>query len=48
MDLWLAFASTDGDDMTFNDLIDRRGTNSSKWDKMEQLYGVAPEDGLAL
>ena len=29
--------------MTFNDLIDRRGTNSSKWDKMEQLYGVSAE-----
>ncbi len=34
--------------MTFNTLIDRRGTNSSKWDKMEQLFGVAPEDGLAM
>ncbi len=34
--------------MTFNDLIDRRGTNSSKWDKMERLYGVSPEDGLAM
>ncbi|NOC94074.1 MalY/PatB family protein [Ruegeria sp. HKCCD6604] len=34
--------------MTFNDLIDRRGTNSSKWDKMEMLYGVSPEDGLAM
>ncbi|WP_170439866.1 MalY/PatB family protein [Ruegeria arenilitoris] len=34
--------------MTFNDLIDRRGTFSSKWDKMEQLFGVSPEDGLAM
>ncbi len=34
--------------MTFNDLIDRRGTQSSKWDKMEQLFGVSPEDGLAM
>ncbi|WP_170373290.1 MalY/PatB family protein [Ruegeria arenilitoris] len=34
--------------MTFNDLIDRRGTFSSKWDKMEKLYGVSPEDGLAM
>ncbi|MGI9369490.1 MAG: MalY/PatB family protein [Ruegeria sp.] len=34
--------------MTFNTLIDRRGTNSSKWDKMEQLFGVSPEDGLAM
>lgn len=34
--------------MNFNDLIDRRGTNSSKWDKMERLYGISPEDGLAM
>ncbi|WP_170366258.1 MalY/PatB family protein [Ruegeria arenilitoris] len=34
--------------MTFNDLIDRRGTFSSKWDKMEKIYGVSPEDGLAM
>ena len=34
--------------MTFNDLIDRRGTHSSKWDKMEKLYGVSPQDGLAM
>lgn len=34
--------------MTFTDLIDRRGTFSSKWDKMEKLYGVSPEDGLAM
>nr|WP_170542018.1 MalY/PatB family protein [Ruegeria arenilitoris] len=34
--------------MTFNDLIDRRGTFSSKWDKMEKIYGVSHEDGLAM
>lgn len=34
--------------MTFNDLIDRRGTFSSKWDKMEKLHGVSPENGLAM
>lgn len=34
--------------MTFNDPIDRRGTHSSKWDKMEQLFGVSPKDGLAM
>lgn len=34
--------------MTFDDLIDRRGTHSSKWDKMEQLLGVSAEDGLAM
>lgn len=34
--------------MSFNDPIDRRGTQSSKWDRMEQLYGVSPGDGLAM
>lgn len=34
--------------MSFNTIIDRRGTNSSKWDKMESLYGVSPDDGLAM
>ncbi|MEP2531107.1 PatB family C-S lyase [Shimia sp.] len=32
----------------FDTIIERRGTNSTKWDKMERLYGVAPEDGLAM
>lgn len=34
--------------MNFNDPIDRRGTKSSKWDKMQMLYGVSPDDGLAM
>jgi len=34
--------------MSFNTPIDRRGTNSTKWDKMEKLYGVSPDDGLAM
>ncbi len=34
--------------MTFDDLIERRGTNCGKWDKMEQIYGVPAEDGLAM
>ncbi|MDU9002813.1 MalY/PatB family protein [Sedimentitalea todarodis] len=34
--------------MTFNDPIDRRGTRSSKWDKMEALFGVSAVDGLAM
>lgn len=34
--------------MDFDTLIDRRGTHSSKWDKMEQLFGISPEDGLAM
>jgi cysteine-S-conjugate beta-lyase len=32
----------------FDEIIDRRGTHSTKWDLMEQLYGVAPDDGLAM
>lgn len=34
--------------MSFNTPVDRRGTNSSKWDLMEKLYGVSPKDGLAM
>ena len=34
--------------MSFDKIIDRRGTHSSKWDKMEKLFGVSPEDGLAM
>ncbi len=34
--------------MDFNTPIDRRGTNSSKWDLMERLCGVSPDDGLAM
>ncbi|WP_375254137.1 MalY/PatB family protein [Yoonia sp.] len=34
--------------MSFNTPIDRRGTNSTKWDRMEKLYGVSAEDGLAM
>ncbi|RLJ40827.1 cystathionine beta-lyase [Litoreibacter meonggei] len=34
--------------MSFDTPIDRRGTHSSKWDKMEAIYGVSPDDGLAM
>jgi cysteine-S-conjugate beta-lyase len=34
--------------MSFDDLIDRRGTRCSKWDMMEALFGVSPDDGLAM
>jgi len=34
--------------MDFDTPIDRRGTHSSKWDMMEKVYGVSPEDGLAM
>ncbi|WP_417818388.1 MalY/PatB family protein [Tritonibacter scottomollicae] len=34
--------------MDFDKIIDRRGTNCVKWDMMEPLYGVSPEEGLAM
>ena len=32
----------------FDTCIDRRGSHSSKWDMMEQLFGVPAADGLAM
>ncbi len=32
----------------FDEVIDRRGTHSVKWDMMETLFGVSPRDGLAM
>lgn len=34
--------------MNFDDIIDRRGHLSSKWDMMEKNYGVPADDGLAM
>ncbi|KAB7614791.1 pyridoxal phosphate-dependent aminotransferase [Amylibacter sp. SFDW26] len=34
--------------MSFDEIIDRRNTHSSKWDMMEPIYGVSPDDGLAM
>ncbi len=34
--------------MSFDNTPDRRGTHSSKWDSMEAIYGVSPDDGLAM
>lgn len=34
--------------MSFDDPIDRRGTHCVKWDSMEALYGVSPDDGIAM
>jgi cystathionine beta-lyase len=34
--------------MSFDTIIDRRGTKCAKWDKMEALYGVSPDDGIAM
>lgn len=32
----------------FDEIIDRRRTHSAKWDKMEALYGVSPDDGISM
>lgn len=34
--------------MGFDEIIDRRGSHCVKWDMMEALYGVSPNDGLAM
>jgi cystathionine beta-lyase len=34
--------------MNFDDPIDRRGSHCNQWDRMEQFYGVSPEDGLPM
>jgi cystathionine beta-lyase len=34
--------------MSFDEIIERRGTHCVKWDMMEPIYGVASEDGLAM
>ena len=34
--------------MNFDEIIDRVGTHSSKWDMMEQTYGVSPEGGIPM
>jgi cystathionine beta-lyase len=32
----------------FDEIIDRRGTHCVKWDMMQPLYGVSPDDGIAM
>jgi cystathionine beta-lyase len=32
----------------FDELIDRRGTHSAKWDMMERIYGVPTDGGIAM
>jgi cystathionine beta-lyase len=34
--------------MSFDTKIDRRGTNSAKWDLLKPLYGVDPADGISM
>ncbi len=34
--------------VNFDEIIERRGSHSVKWDKMEAVYGVSPENGLPM
>ena len=34
--------------MSFDDIIDRRGTHCAKWDKMEPVYGVPRDSGIPM
>lgn len=34
--------------MSFDEIIDRRNTHCAKWDKMEALYGVPRDTGIAM
>ncbi|QBF29993.1 MalY/PatB family protein [Thalassococcus sp. S3] len=34
--------------MSFDEIIERRGSHCVKWDMMEKLYGVPQDDGLAM
>ncbi|GGA31210.1 MalY/PatB family protein [Neptunicoccus cionae] len=34
--------------MSFDDIIDRTGTKCAKWDAVESIYGVSPNDGLPM
>ena len=34
--------------MNFDEIIDRRGTHSDKWDMMLKKYGISPQDGIAM
>ena len=34
--------------MNFDEIIDRRGTHSAKWDAMQPLFGVSPDDGISM
>jgi len=34
--------------MNFDEIINRRGTHSAKWDLMEQIYGVPADEGISM
>lgn len=35
-------------ELQFDEIINRVGTHSAKWDEMETLFGVSPDQGLAM
>ncbi len=35
-------------DVNFDEIIERRGTHSAKWDMMEPLFGVPAKDGISM
>ena len=35
-------------DMTFDTAISRAGTHCAKWDMLAPLYGMTPDEGLAM
>ncbi len=32
----------------FDEVIERRNTHSDKWDNMERVYGISPDEGIAM
>ncbi len=40
--------SLDARPSPFDEMINRRGTHSAKWDRMEAIYGVSADDGIAM
>lgn len=34
--------------MIFDEIIERRNTKSAKWDLMDQIYGVSPDNGISM
>jgi cystathionine beta-lyase len=44
----VAWQKTEAHMANFDESIDRHGTHSAKWDVMEAVYGVSPDDGLSM
>jgi len=42
------FSPKDINNMNFDKKINRINTHSSKWDMMEEIYGVAPKTGTPM